>query len=161
MAYDYQEFPAVRYGPDGANVIVNSEDETPKGFVDHPSKVKGAPAPAEGTHTALAPSNGLVSAAKAAKTTTAKSQTTTPPEVSAKTDPIGNSAGNALDSGKTGAPAAPSDETNKDADPSKIEIDAEGHAFDPSLHAATKSKTRAGLWRMKVGVARPAAKLDL
>jgi hypothetical protein len=23
------------------------------------------------------------------------------------------------------------------------------------LHAATKSKTKAGLWRMKVGVARP------
>lgn len=42
------------------------------------------------------------------------------------------------------------------------DVDAEGHAFDPALHAATKSKTKAGLWRMKVGVARPApVKLDL
>lgn len=37
------------------------------------------------------------------------------------------------------------------------ELDAYGHAYDPALHAATKSKTKAGLWRMKVGVARPDA----
>jgi hypothetical protein len=44
------------------------------------------------------------------------------------------------------------------------EIDADGHAFDPALHTGTK--TKAGLWRMKVGVTRPApvtagAPLDL
>ena len=37
------------------------------------------------------------------------------------------------------------------------DLDAYGHAYDPALHAATKSKTKAGLWRMKVGVARPEA----
>jgi hypothetical protein len=37
-------------------------------------------------------------------------------------------------------------------------IDAEGWPFDPALHAATATKTQAGLWRMKVGVKRPAAK---
>ncbi len=154
----YQEFPAWRHGPNGQSVIVNSEDETPAGYVDHPSKVKGAPPPAEGTHTAVAPSNGTTSAAKAAKTTTAKSQTTTAPEIAALTDPVGNSTGNAPDSGATTTPPGtpPSDETNKDADPSTIELDAHGHAYDPKLHAATQSKTKDGLWRLKVGGKRPA-----
>lgn len=37
-------------------------------------------------------------------------------------------------------------------------VDADGWPWDASLHAATKNKTSAGLWRMKVGVARPAPK---
>jgi hypothetical protein len=42
------------------------------------------------------------------------------------------------------------------------DVDAAGWPFDPSLHAATRSKTKDGLWRMKVGVSRPAPKkLDL
>lgn len=146
MTYQHQDFPAFRYGPDGASIIVNSEDETPKGWHDHPSKVKGAPdASGSGTKTAVAPANATATAAQAAKTTDAKSQTATPPEVSAKTDPVGSGAG--------GAPS-PSPST---------ELDADGHAFDPALHAATKSKTKAGLWRMKVGVSRPdpAKPLDL
>lgn len=35
------------------------------------------------------------------------------------------------------------------------ELDAAGVAWDPERHASTKSKTSAGLWRMKVGVSRP------
>lgn len=35
------------------------------------------------------------------------------------------------------------------------ETDAAGVVWDPTLHAATKTKTQAGLWRMKVGVKRP------
>lgn len=42
------------------------------------------------------------------------------------------------------------------ASPSDGEIDADGHPFDPSLHTGTK--TKAGLWRMKAGVSRPAPK---
>lgn len=42
------------------------------------------------------------------------------------------------------------------ASPSDGEIDADGHPFDPALHTGTK--TKAGLWRMKAGVARPAPK---
>lgn len=38
------------------------------------------------------------------------------------------------------------------------EVDADGWPWDETLHAATKSKTNTGLWRMKVGVSRPAAK---
>lgn len=37
-------------------------------------------------------------------------------------------------------------------------LDAEGWPFDPAMHAATQTKTKAGLWRMKVGVSRPDAK---
>lgn len=37
----------------------------------------------------------------------------------------------------------------------KAELDAHGHPWSPDLHAATKNKTKDGLWRMKVGVARP------
>jgi hypothetical protein len=37
-------------------------------------------------------------------------------------------------------------------------LDADGWPFDPNMHAATQSKTKAGLWRMKVGVSRPAPK---
>lgn len=35
------------------------------------------------------------------------------------------------------------------------EVDAAGVPWDANRHAATKSKTKAGLWRMKVGVTRP------
>lgn len=49
---------------------------------------------------------------------------------------------------QTGASAvAPGDQSNT--------LDAEGWPFDPALHAATQSRTKAGLWRMKVGVSRP------
>jgi len=35
------------------------------------------------------------------------------------------------------------------------EVDAHGHRWSADLHAASKSKTNAGLWRMKVGARRP------
>lgn len=44
--------------------------------------------------------------------------------------------------------------TTNSADLSAVERDADGHPFDPAMHTGTK--TKAGLWRMKVGVARPA-----
>lgn len=37
----------------------------------------------------------------------------------------------------------------------KVELDAHGHPWSADLHASSKSKTTQGLWRMKVGVARP------
>lgn len=44
-------------------------------------------------------------------------------------------------------------------EPAKVDdkagLDADGHPYDPAIHASTKSKTKAGLWRMKVGVVRP------
>ncbi len=42
------------------------------------------------------------------------------------------------------------------------DVDAQGWPWSADLHASTKAKTKDGLWRMKVGVARPAPKpLDL
>lgn len=38
------------------------------------------------------------------------------------------------------------------------DLDVAGWPFDPALHAATKTKTSAGLWRMKVGASRPEPK---
>lgn len=56
--------------------------------------------------------------------------------------------------GASKAPAKePAKEPAKTGD--KVDLDAHGHAYNPALHAATKSKTSAGLWRMKVGVKRP------
>ncbi len=49
---------------------------------------------------------------------------------------------------------APLAQTGKSSD----EIDAHGHPWSPNLHAASKSKTKAGLWRMAVGKSRPEAK---
>jgi hypothetical protein len=36
-------FPAWRYGPKGEAEVFQSEADVPKGWVDHPSKVKAAP----------------------------------------------------------------------------------------------------------------------
>lgn len=38
------------------------------------------------------------------------------------------------------------------------DLDAAGWPFDATLHAATQTKTKDSLWRMKVGVKRPAPK---
>lgn len=35
------------------------------------------------------------------------------------------------------------------------QVDAHGHPWSADLHAATKTLTKDGLWRMKVGVSRP------
>lgn len=137
MSYTYQAFPAWRYGPDGAAIIVNSEDETPKGFSAKRDKdPTGATA---GTKTAVASPNAGTTPEKAAKTTNAVSRASVDVKKAA-------TAGVGGDAAIPPAKAAPADKTD---------LDADGHAYDPSLHAATKSKTKAGLWRMKVGVARP------
>jgi hypothetical protein len=128
--------PAWFYGPNDQRAVFESANDVPAGWQDHPSKVKGAqPDPDAGTKTAVQPENGTTSAAEAAKTTTAKSQTQTAPKVAAATETADGT-----------APVAPKGE----------ELDAEGHPFDATLHAATRSKTKDGLWRMKVGVKRPA-----
>ena len=46
--------------------------------------------------------------------------------------------------------------------PAATDVDAQGWPWSAELHASTKAKTKDGLWRMKVGVSRPAPKpLDL
>jgi hypothetical protein len=71
-----------------------------------------------------------------------------PSKVSASA-PAGNSPAKAASTKKA---------DNKPADKSPAkgpELDADGHPYDAALHAGTGSKTKAGLWRMKVGIARP------
>ncbi len=48
-------------------------------------------------------------------------------------------------------PGAPAGGEKGDA----AELDAHGHPWSADLHAASRSKTTAGLWRMKVGKSRP------
>jgi hypothetical protein len=43
-----------------------------------------------------------------------------------------------------------------EAKPGDNALDTDGHVWDAKLHAATKGKTKAGLWRMNVGQTRPA-----
>jgi hypothetical protein len=145
---DDNQFPQWAYGPGGASDVFNSADEIPAGWVDHPSQVKGAPDTSDsGVKTPITSANGGVSEAKVAKSTTAKSDTIVDPAKSAKSGVGG--AGNTPATGNTEAKAPAGD---------AAELDAHGHPFDATLHAATRSKTKDGLWRMKVGVKRPAAK---
>jgi hypothetical protein len=145
---DFPKWPSWRFGPNGQSAVFESEADVPNGWVDHPSKVKGFVAE-EGTQTAVAPANSTVSADQAAKTTEATSQTATDPAQAAK-----SGVGGAGNTPEVKQPASTSDEA-KGADPTTATLDAYGHVYDPSLHAGTGSKTKAGLWRMKVGVKRP------
>lgn len=56
--------------------------------------------------------------------------------------------------GKAAPPPAPSPPPAAKATET-ADIDAHGHPWSADLHAASKSKTTAGLWRMKVGKSRP------
>lgn len=146
--YRHQDFPSWRYGPNGQSVIVNSEDETPAGWEDHPSKVGGEAGGGQGT--AFESANGSISEEGAAKTTEAKSDTIVDPAVAAQSGVGG--LGNAPVTGQgTGSPTPTPTPTPTPA----VDLDSDGHPYDPALHAATKSKTKDGKWRMKVGVKRP------
>lgn len=131
-------WPSWRYGPKGQSGVFESESDVPTGWEDHPSKVGGKAGGGQGT--AFESANGSISEAGAAKTTEAKSDTIVDPAKAAQSG-VG---------GMAPTPPAPR-ATGQDA-----EVDADGHPYDPALHAATKSKTRDGRWRMKVGVKRPA-----
>lgn len=142
------KFPSWRYGPNGQACIVNSEDETPSGWHDHPSKVEGSPDPNAGAQTAVQSANGSVSEAQAAQTTEATSQTITDP-AKAATSGVGGD-------GRTPATGDTASQPGASPSGNTAEVDAHGHPYDANLHAATRSKTKEGLWRLKVGGKRPA-----
>lgn len=58
---------------------------------------------------------------------------------------------------KTGNEAVQSNASPAEASPPATDgvVDAHGHPWDENLHASTKTQTKEGLWRMKVGVTRP------
>lgn len=75
----------------------------------------------------------------------------------AKAPAIPTSEANAaeIDTGKD-LEAKASDTANGVAENGAAEVDAHGHPWSADMHAATKGTTKEGLWRMKVGVSRPA-----
>jgi hypothetical protein len=52
-------------------------------------------------------------------------------------------------------PASVAPPVKPDAPSSKVELDTGGWPWLVQFHASSKSKTKGGYWRMKVGVARP------
>jgi hypothetical protein len=144
----HDSFPSWRYGPDGKSAVFESEADVPAGWEDHPSKLAGAADMSDsGTKTAVESPNGGTTAEEAAKTTAPVSQTQVDPAVSAQSGVGG--VGNSPPSGNGTANAATDTETPGD-------LDSDGHPYNEALHATTKSKTKDGRWRMKVGKTRPA-----
>lgn len=121
-------YPAWFYGPDGQSQVFNDDGEVPAGWHDHPSKV-------------------ITSAKTGSKPMPA--QTDKVPEAQRGSGPAnpGDQGGN--DGGKPADPAI-ADQSNT--------LDADGWPWDAKMHSATQSRTKAGLWRMKVGATRPAPK---
>lgn len=66
-----------------------------------------------------------------------------------------NSIGSASTEPSSSTPSpAPAAAEEPAGDPN--EVDAHGHPWSADLHASTRNQTKEGLWRMKVGVTRPA-----
>jgi hypothetical protein len=121
-------YPAWFYGPNGQSQIFQSDNEVPAGWQDHPSKII---TPEKTGSKPFPPQTDRVPAAqRGAAPVTAKSNAT------------------AAETG--GKPVDQGDQSNT--------VDAHGHAWDAKLHAKTQSMTKDGLWRMRVGVSRPAPK---
>ena len=135
MDKKFPEYPAWRYGPNGdAKVFARAED-VPAGWQDHPSKAGGV---------TQSPTSGGVG----------------DPGSGSLVNPglgSGGDGGNAEKNPRpdNGAQPGGSDRTDTHM---TAEYDAAGWPWDANLHAATKTMTKDGLWRMKVGVSRPAPK---
>lgn len=59
------------------------------------------------------------------------------------------------DPAKTITPPPIASQTGEQKPEDDVDLDADGWPWTEDLHAPTKSKTTAGLWRMKVGSKRP------
>ena len=122
---DAKNWPAWRYGPDGAADVFQRAADVPEGWQDHPSKV--------------------ISPAVTGSKPVAE-QTDQVPPAQRGAEPL--PAGNDVTTAETGAGSPNTgDKTN--------DLDAHGWPWSAELHAATQTKTKDGLWRMKVGVSRP------
>lgn len=140
-----KNWPAWRYGPNGQSGVFETAKDAPSGWEDHPSKVKGSVPAGGGTQTATASANGSVSAERAAKTRTAPSQNAIDPAKAANSGVRAD--------GSTAQTASTEKPADKPAD--QPELDAHGHPWSEEIHADTKTLTKAGLWRLKSGAARP------
>lgn len=122
--------PAWFYGPNGQSQVFEPGDDVPAGWQDHPSKVI---TPEKTGSKPLPPQTDPIPA----------SQRGAAPVVA------GNAA-SAAQTGGAGEAGSTSDQSNT--------LDAHGWPWSAEMHASTQAKTNAGLWRMKVGVTRPAPK---
>lgn len=77
-----------------------------------------------------------------------------PPVMAERSEPFASTAESApsLISSTATTSASPSETVETDE---SLGVDAHGWPWSSDLHASTKSKTKDGLWRMKVGVTRP------
>lgn len=89
---------------------------------------------------------GVSVSAVAAAAPAGKAPDAAKPDTGALSGQSGNGAG--------GEPSSTSTNATSGASLSD-DIDAGGHPWSEALHASTKTKTKEGLWRMKVGVSRP------
>lgn len=158
MKTDDQNWPAWYYGPNGESQIFQNEKDVPSGWKDHPSKHDRDVGANTGTRTAVQPANVTTTEEDAARTTDARSQTQISPEEAAQ---AGISADGSKVNGEEALNAgdpntARTDHSDRSEKP--VEIDTDGWPWSPDLHSTTKGKTKDGLWRMKVGVKRPASK---
>jgi hypothetical protein len=119
------DFPAWYYGPEGQSDVFERAEDVPEGWQDHPSKVI---TPERTGSKPMPPRTDRVPA----------DQRGAAPVVASNNATSQQTGGSGVDSG---------DQSNT--------LDACGHAWDASLHAKTQTKTKDGLWRMKVGVRRP------
>jgi hypothetical protein len=123
-------YPAWFYGPNGQSRIFQHDSEVPAGWQDHPSKV-------------ITPEK-TGSKPMPAQTDKVPAEKRGAAPVDAKNDATGQATGGKATDNATG------DQSNT--------LDADGWPWTAELHAPTQTKTKAGLWRMKVGASRPAPK---
>lgn len=158
MKTDDQNWPAWRYGPNGESLIFQSEDEVPAGWEDHPSKHDRDVGAESGTRTAVQPANVTTTEEDAARTVAPTSQTQVSPERAAVAG-VGGDGKVAAETAARGAGAVDTERREQEGKPGKdsptVELDADGWPWSADLHAVTKTKTKDGRWRMKVGVKRP------
>jgi hypothetical protein len=119
-------YPAWFYGPHGQSQVFHNEADVPEGWQDHPSKVI---TPERTGSKPLPPTTDKVPA----------DQRGAAPVIAANNATGQQTGGKGIDTG---------DQSNT--------LDAHGHPWSAELHAKSQSKTKDGLWRMKVGVSRPA-----
>lgn len=129
QSYQYQAWPAWAEGPNGERQIFNSEGEVPKGWKHHVGATKAAEHSAATIPAASSPAQmqAVVATEQQANGPVGNDQTTPAALETAQAGPV--------------------------AEPTGAKVDAAGVAFDPARHTGTL--TKAGLWRMKVGVRRP------
>lgn len=134
-----QNWPAWYFGPEGKSGIFQNQAEVPAGWEDHPSKVEGGAVESDdGTRQAVDgvyPNPGGL-----------------PQGQGEHFNPGGFPLGTSTEVGTTTLQGAQLPDSNPH------EVDADGWPWTAEIHSPSHEKTNAGLWKLKPGQTRPAAK---